>query len=67
VPLGEADLEPMGEEVDAKREETEAFEVRYGKEDIEEAINWASVEVLTLGNLNEEAPLNGAGGSAGKA
>jgi len=36
-PFGETDLETDGVEVDAKRDETEAFDVRYGKVDIEEA------------------------------
>ena len=61
VPLGETDLEPVGVEVDANRDETEAFEFRYGSVDIEEAIDWVSGEPRSLGNLNEEEP----GGSAG--
>jgi len=34
VPLGETDLEPVGVEVDANRDETEALEFRYGSVDI---------------------------------
>ena len=52
-------------DVDAKRDETEAFEARYGREDIEEAIDWLS---LGLGSLNAGGALvGGAGGSNGEA
>lgn len=56
-PLGEPDLEPDGVDVEAKREETEAFETRYGREDIEEAMECESTEALILGSLNGRAPL----------
>jgi hypothetical protein len=65
APLGETDREPEGVDVDAKRDETEAFEARYGREDIEEAIDWLS---LVLGSLNAGGALvGGAGGSNGEA
>jgi hypothetical protein len=52
-------------DVDAKRDDTEAFEVRYGREDIDEAIDRLS---LVLGSLKEGGALvGGAGGSKGKA
>lgn len=65
-PLGETDLDPDGVDVEAKREETEAFEVRYGSVDIEDAIDCGS-EPLIFGNLNEEAPSGGSGDSKGEA
>ena len=61
VPLGETDLEPVGVDVDAKREETEALEARYGNVDIEDAIDRESIDPLTFDNLKDE----GAGGSGG--
>jgi hypothetical protein len=61
VPLGETDLEPVGVEVDAKRDETEALEFRYGSVDMEEDIDCVSREPRSLGSLNEEEP----GGSVG--
>lgn len=65
APLGETDREPEGVDVDAKRDDTEAFEALYGREDIEEAIDWLS---LVLSNLNEGGALvGGAGGSNGEA
>ena len=39
APLGETDREPEGVEVDAKREETEAFDTRYGREETDEVID----------------------------
>jgi hypothetical protein len=61
-PLGEADLETEGVDVEANRDDTEALEDRYGSEDIEEATVWLSI---VLGNLNEGVALvaGGAGGS----
>lgn len=51
-------------DVEAKRDDTEAFDVRYGREDIEEAIDGS----LILGNLSEGGALvGGAGGSKGYA
>lgn len=61
VPLGETDLEPEGVEVEANRDETEAFEFRYGSVDIEEDIDCMSIEPRSFGSLKEEEP----GGSAG--
>jgi hypothetical protein len=53
-------------EVEAKREETEAFEVRYGSVDIEDAIDCGS-NPLIFGNLNGEEPNGGSGDSKGAA
>jgi hypothetical protein len=53
-------------DVDAKREETEAFEVRYGSVDIEDAIDCGS-DALILGNLSEEELDGGSGDSKGEA
>jgi hypothetical protein len=39
VPLGEEDLEPVGVDVDAKREETDALVFRYGRVDVEDAMD----------------------------
>ena len=65
MPLGETDREPEGVEVDAKRDETEAFEARYGSEDMDEAIDWLS---LVFGSLNAGGALvSGAGGSNSEA
>ena len=48
-------------DVDANREETEALEALYGREDIDEAIDWLS---LVLGNLRAGGALDGGiGGS----
>src|SRR6187402_3491429 len=66
-PLGETDLEPVGVDVDAKREETDALDARYGNVDIEDAIDCVSVEPLIFGSLNEEGPVGGSGGSKGEA
>ncbi len=55
-PLGETDLEPDGVDVEANREDTEAFEALYGNVDIEEAIDCASGPPLIFGSLNEEEP-----------
>jgi len=52
----------VGVEVDANKEETEAFEALYGIEDIDEAIDWLS---RVLGNLRAGSPL--ADGSDGEA
>lgn len=57
TPLGDADLEPVGVEVDAKREETEALEPLYGRLAIEEAMDGESCPRI-FGNLNGEAILN---------
>lgn len=65
-PLGETDLEPVGVEVDAKRDETEAFEFRYGSVDIEEDIDCESKDPRSFGSLNEEEP-GGSAGSKGEA
>jgi hypothetical protein len=65
-PLGETDLDPDGVDVDAKREETEAFEVRYGSVDIEDAIDCGS-DALSFGNLSEEELDGGSGDSKGEA
>lgn len=65
APLGEADREPDGVDVDANRDDTEAFEARYGKEDIEEVIDWLS---RGFGNFNDGGGLvGGTGGSEGEA
>jgi hypothetical protein len=56
APLGETDREPDGVEVEAKREDTEAFEALYGSEDIEEATDWLS---RVLGSLREGGALFG--------
>jgi hypothetical protein len=48
-------------EVDANRDETEAFPCRYGSVDIEEDMDCVSREPLNFGTLNEDEP----GGSAG--
>jgi hypothetical protein len=61
VPLGETDLEPVGVEVDANRDEIEALEFRYGSVDTEDAIDCVSREPRSFGSLNEEEP----GGLAG--
>lgn len=51
--------------VDAKRDDTETFEARYGNEDIEEVIDWLS---RVFGSLNDGGALvGGAGGSNGEA
>lgn len=49
--------------MDAKSEDTDAFEVLYGNEDVDEVIDWLS---LVLGTLSEGAILAG-GGSTGVA
>ena len=54
TPLGEADLEPVGVEVEAKREETDAFEPLYGRLAIDEAMDGESCPRI-LGNLNGDA------------
>lgn len=64
-PLGEADREPVGVEVEAKREETEALEGRYGRVDTGDAKG--SVEALIFGSLMEGGPVGGPGGSKGEA
>lgn len=65
LPFGETDRDPTGVEVEAKREETEAFEVRYGKVDMEDAIDCPSAP-LVLGNLRDGV-LEGSGVSKGEA
>jgi len=57
VPLGETDLEPVGVEVDAKRDETEALEFRYGSVDIEEDIDCEYKDPRSFGSLNKEERL----------
>jgi hypothetical protein len=59
--LGETDLEPEGVEVDANRDEEDAFACRYGSADTEDDIDCVSMEPRSFGSLNEEEP----GGSAG--
>jgi len=66
-PLGETDLDPVGVDVEANREDTEAFELRYRSVDIEEVIDCESIEPLIFGNLNGEGPGAGSGGSKGEA
>ena len=56
----------MGVDVDANKEETEALEFRYGRVDIEEAIDCVSREPRSLGSLKEEEP-GGSAGSRGEA
>jgi hypothetical protein len=65
VPFGETDLEPVGVEVEAKREDTDAFEARYGKLDVEEAIERGSPPLI-LGSL-KDGVLEGLGRSMGGA
>jgi hypothetical protein len=52
-------------DVEAKREDTDALEARYGKVDIEFAIDWPSAP-LTLGSL-KEGGLEESGVSKGEA
>jgi hypothetical protein len=66
VPLGEADLEPVGVDVDAKREETDALAFRDGKVDIEDVNDWASVLILALGSLTVGAPGDSGGSKGGE-
>lgn len=63
-PFGEADLEPVGVDVEAKREETEALEARYGRVDTEDAKDCESTDPLTFGSLNGEGPVGGSKGEA---
>lgn len=49
-------------DVDAKREETDALDARYGSVDVEDIIDWVSAEPRTLGILKEEV----AAGSKGE-
>ena len=60
APLGEADLEPVGVEVEANREETDAFEPLYGRLEIDEAIDWGSWPLI-FGSLSGEAMMNTGG------
>lgn len=39
APLGETDLEPVGVEVEAKREETDALEALYGNVETDDVID----------------------------
>ena len=41
-------------DVDAKRDETEGLEVRYGKLDVDDAMDRVSAEILVLGSFKEE-------------
>lgn len=56
APLGDTDLDPDGVDVDAKRDETDALELRYGNVDVEDDMDWGSGP-RSLGNLNGEAML----------
>ena len=60
APLGEADLEPVGVEVEANKEETDTFDPLYGKLEIDEAIDWGSWPLI-FGSLNGEAMANSGG------
>lgn len=51
--------------MEANRDETEAFEARYGRVDIEDAK--VSVDARIFGSLREAAPEGGSGGSKGEA
>jgi hypothetical protein len=64
--LGETDLEPEGVEVDANRDETDAFLCRYWSVDTEDDSGCVSMEPRSFGSLNEEEP-GGSVGSKGEA
>jgi hypothetical protein len=66
APLGETDLEPEGVEVEAKSEETDAFEFRYGRVDTEDAIDCVSAPLI-FGSLKGEGGMVDSGGSKGGA
>lgn len=63
VPLGETDLDIDGVDVEANREDTEAFDALYGNVEIEDAIEMSPV--LVLGSL-KEGVLEGSGDSMGE-
>lgn len=64
APLGDADLEPVGVEVEANREETDALEPLYGRLAIDEAIDCGSCPRI-FGNLIGEAILDYGGANSG--
>jgi hypothetical protein len=64
APLGDTDLDPVGVVVEAKRDDTEALEPRYGKLAIEDATEGASC-ARSFGNLIGDAMIDSGGLMAG--
>lgn len=52
TPFGETDLDPEGVDVEAKREDTDEFDVLYAKFDTEDAIDFESPP-LVFGSLKD--------------
>lgn len=67
TPLGDTDLEPDGVDVDAKREETDAFVVRNGKVEMDDDSDWVSIAPLVFGSLRDEEASGWSEGSKGEA
>jgi hypothetical protein len=65
--VGETGLEPEGVDVEAKRDETEALEALYGKEDTEDTIDCASVDIRAFGLLSDIGLVTDSGGLKGVA
>lgn len=64
APFGDIDLEP-GVDVEANKDEAEVLAGRYGKEDMDEAIEGAPIEALDVGDLKAEELSGRVGGSKG--
>jgi hypothetical protein len=54
-------------DVDAKREETDAFVVRNGKVEMDDDTDWVSTAPLVLGSLRDEEPRGCSEGSKDEA
>lgn len=65
--MGETGLEPEGVDVEANKDETEALEALYGRDDTEDTIDCASADIRAFGLLNDIGLVTDSGGLNGVA